>query len=129
MTIVAAAIIRQNGKILICRRGAGGNCEYLWEFPGGKKEAGESLTECLKRECREELGITVKINGVFDKTTYKYPDREISFTFFNAEIEEGEPKPTAHEEIRWVTARELSGYEFCPADRDIVKQLSEDNHV
>lgn len=126
MTVVAAAIIRHKDKILICKRGSGGNCEHLWEFPGGKQEANESLTECIERECREELGITIRINGIFDKTIYKYPDREIAFTFFNAEITEGEPKPTIHEEIRWITAKELSGFEFCPADVEIVKKLSED---
>lgn len=129
MTKVAAAIIRHEGKLLICKRGSGGNCANLWEFPGGKQEANESLEECLERECKEELGVFVKINGIFDKTTYKYPDGEIYFTFFNAEIKEGELKPTVHKEIRWVTCSELSEYEFCPADRDIVKRLLEGNNV
>lgn len=127
MTKVAAAIIRCDDKILICKRGAGGNCEYLWEFPGGKQEENESLTECLERECKEELGITIKINGIYEKSVYKYPDREIAFTFFNAEIKEGKLKPYVHQEIRWVAARELSGYEFCPADKEVVKRLSEES--
>lgn len=126
MTIVAAAVIRHGDKILICKRGPGGNCENLWEFPGGKKEVNESLTECLERECKEELGISIKINGIFDKTVYKYPDREISFTFFNAEIKEGELKPTVHQEVKWVTAKELEKYDFCPADMEVVKRLSEE---
>jgi len=124
MTKVAAAIIRKGDKILICKRGAGGNCEFLWEFPGGKQEENESLEECLERELREELGVKIRIKGVFEKTTYKYADREIFFTFFNAEIVEGEPEPEVHEEIRWVSPGELSEYEFCPADVEIVKKLS-----
>jgi len=126
MTKVAAAIIRRDDKILICKRGAGGNCEFLWEFPGGKQERGETLEECLERELKEELGIKIRINGVFDETTYKYSDREISFTFFNAEISEGEPVLSVHQEIRWVYPAELKDYEFCPADKEIVKKLSEE---
>ncbi|AGC67049.1 hypothetical protein Cst_c00160 [Thermoclostridium stercorarium subsp. stercorarium DSM 8532] len=127
MTKVAAAIIRKNGKILICKRGAGGNCGHLWEFPGGKQEDGETLTECLERELNEELGVKIRVKGVFDTVVYRYPDREIFFTFFNAEIEEGIPCPTVHEEIKWVTPKELTEYEFCPADIEIVKKLHEES--
>ena len=57
MILVSAAIIRNTaGEILICQRGAGGSCAFLWEFPGGKQEAGETAADCLVRECREELG-------------------------------------------------------------------------
>ena len=126
MTEVAAAIIWRHDKILICKRGPEGSCEYLWEFPGGKREPAETPEECLERECREELGVTIKINGIFDKTVYKYPDREIAFTFFNAEITGGELKPAVHEEIRWVTVKELPEYEFCPADMKIIERLSEE---
>ena len=61
---VAAAIIRNaDGRILICRRGQGGSCAFLWEFPGGKQEQGENMEECLVRECREELGIEIAVRG------------------------------------------------------------------
>ena len=67
MTEVAAVILTdEQDKILICRRGAGGNCAYLWEFPGGKREAGESLAACAVRECREELNIEVELGAVYD---------------------------------------------------------------
>lgn len=59
MREVTAAIIRRNGKILICRR-AEGSCAHLWEFPGGKTELGETPFECLTRELREELNIEIK---------------------------------------------------------------------
>ena len=60
MILVSAAIIRNTaGEILICQRGAGGSCAFLWEFPGGKQEAGEKAADCLVRECREELGIEI----------------------------------------------------------------------
>ncbi len=59
---VTAAIIRQNGKILICQRPADKNCGLLWEFPGGKIEAGETGEQCIVRECKEELGITLTVS-------------------------------------------------------------------
>lgn len=123
MIHVTAAIIRQQDKILICRRGPGGNCAFLWEFPGGKLEPGETMEECLLRECEEELGIQISIQGVFAKTTYRYPDREIAFTFYSAEIVKGEVTAKVHREFRWVTPEEINRYEFCPADVEIVEML------
>ena len=62
MTRVSAAIIKNSdNEILICRRGPGGSCEFLWEFPGGKIEPGESPEECLVRECLEELEIEIEV--------------------------------------------------------------------
>ena len=77
---VAAAIIHDNkGKILICRRGSGGSCAYLWEFPGGKREAGETMQECVIRECREELTVNLKTDVKYAEFFYSYPDRDIHF--------------------------------------------------
>ncbi len=125
MITVTAAILRNaSGEILICRRGAGGNCAFLWEFPGGKLEAGESEEDCVVRECQEELGITIRPTGVFQQTTYSYPDKEIAFTFFLAELVSGTPTPAVHAEIRWVLPARLKEFEFCPADVEIVERLS-----
>ena len=122
--MVTAAVIQENGKILICQRGAGGNCAFLWEFPGGKLEPRESKEECLIRECEEELGIRITVGSVFAETTYQYPDRKIAFTFFNAQIVAGEIVPKVHHQVRWVTSAELSKYEFCPADIEIIEMLN-----
>lgn len=124
MLKVMAAIIQQKGKILICQRGDGGNCAFLWEFPGGKLESGESKEECLIRECEEELGVQITIGSVFAKTTYQYPDREIAFTFFHAQIVAGEIVPKVHHQVRWVTPHEIMKYDFCPADIEIVEMLN-----
>lgn len=125
MIKVIAAIIRQQEKILICRRGEGGYCAFLWEFPGGKLEPGETMEKCLIRECKEELDIIIKVHDVYASFKYKYPDREIEFTFFNAEIFEGEVKALVHKEVRWVLPCELMNYEFCPADIEIVHRIYE----
>ena len=124
MLHVAAAIIRRNGKILICRRGAGGNCAYLWEFPGGKVDSGETPEECVTRECREELDIEIRLKEIYEETTFSYPDKDIAFSFYNAELLKGQPVKKVHTDIVWALPEELLNYEFCPADVDIVKKLA-----
>lgn len=90
MILVSAAIIRNTaGEILICQRGAGGSCAFLWEFPGGKQEAGEKAADCLVRECREELGIEIDIVALLEQTSYTYPDNKIGLSFFAAKITGG----------------------------------------
>lgn len=123
MIKVAAAIIHENDKILICQRGAGGNCAFLWEFPGGKLESGETMEQCVIRECREELGIGIAIKRIFAKTAYQYPDKEIEFTFFEAEFIDGGIILEVHNDFKWVSPSELKNYLFCPADEPIVKKL------
>lgn len=123
MTRVAAAIIKRHGKYLICRRGEGGSCAGLWEFPGGKAEPGESPEDCLVRECREELGAEIRPLSVFAETAYAYPDREIAFTFLLAEIASGAIAPAVHPEVRWARPEELGRYPFCPADVEVVERL------
>lgn len=93
MILVSAAIIRNTaGEILICQRGAGGSCAFLWEFPGGKQEAGETAADCLVRECREELGIEIDIVALIEQTSYTYPDNKIGLSFFAAQITGGVPQ-------------------------------------
>ena len=123
MLQVAAAIIQKDEKILICQRSAGGNCAFLWEFPGGKLEPNESLEECLIRECKEELEIEISVIDIFVETTYKYPEREIGFTFYEAAIIGGELKMNVHNDMQWVFPSELVQYQFCPADLEIVEKL------
>lgn len=129
MTKVAAAIIRSCGKILICRRSEKGDCPLLWEFPGGKIETGESAEQCAVRECREELNIEIKITGVYAETSYSYPERDICFTFLNAEIVSGTIQKNVHADVQWVKPDVLNQYEFCPADKEVVKRLQAEKSV
>lgn len=127
--VAAGIIINARDELLICQRGPGGNCAYLWEFPGGKREPEESWEACLIRECREELDVEIEITGVFERTSYAYPDREILFTFFFAKLIAGQPQMQVHQAMRWVRAEQLQSYEFCPADCEIIRRLSEPGAV
>ena len=124
MIHVSAAIIIQNDKMLICQRAEGGSCSLLWEFPGGKQEPEESPEQCVIRECREELNIEITPLMVYREMSYRYPDREIAFAFFIAEIASGKIQKNVHQELRWVTPSELTQFDFCPADDALVKNLS-----
>ena len=125
MTDVVAALIWEGDRFLACQRPANKARALLWEFVGGKVEAGETLEEALIRECREELDITVAPRDVFMEVIHEYPDLTVRLTLFNAAIAEGTPKALEHHDIRWITVREIDGLEFCPADEEILKKLRE----
>jgi mutator protein MutT len=123
-TEVTAAIFRRNGRIFLCRRGEGGSCATLWEFPGGKIEPGETPEECLIRECQEELQIDIEIDSLYDQFDYDYPDKSLRFYFFNARITSGEPNLQVHTDSHWLWPRELTQYDACPADKELIARLA-----
>ena len=108
---------------MICRRPAHEACGLLWEFVGGKVEAGESDAEALVRECREELDVEVNVGAAFMDVTHEYPEFTVHMTLYEASIREGEPKLLEHADIRWISPDEIPLYEFCPADRDILAEI------
>lgn len=123
MLEVVAALIRDNGKFLICQRPADKARGLLWEFVGGKVEPGETLEAALCRECREELNIQIEVGGEFLKVTHKYPDVAVRLTVFEAEIIRGVPTLLEHAAIRWITPDEIKFFNFCPADDKILKKI------
>lgn len=125
MVEVVAALIRDKGKFLICRRPENKSCALLWEFVGGKVEKGESRQEALIRECREELAVTVSVGDVFTEVTHDYPDATVHLTLFKATIIQGVLQKLEHADIKWITPDETDSYEFCPADKDILKKIKE----
>lgn len=124
-TQVVAALIWQNGKFMICQRPAHKARGLLYEFVGGKTEPGESLQEALIRECREELGVQIRVGDVFTEVVHEYPDISIRLTLLHAWIESGEPQMLEHVDIRYITPAQIPMYDFCPADEDILKKLQE----
>lgn len=126
MTEVVAALIRENGKFLICQRPVTKSCALLWEFVGGKVEQGETKEQALVRECREELGIIIQAGDVFTEVVHEYPDITVHLTLFNASIKKGVPQKLEHNDIRWITPSQIPDYNFCPADIEIIKKIADD---
>ena len=123
---VVAALIWRGDRFLACQRPAHKARGLLWEFVGGKVEPGESKEEALVRECREELGVTVRVGEVFTELTHVYPDLTVRLTLFHAAIREGVPQKLEHNDIRWITVGEIDRYPFCPADEVILERLKND---
>jgi 8-oxo-dGTP diphosphatase len=123
MTEVVAALIWDDDKFMICQRPAHKSCALLWEFVGGKVEPGETKEQALIRECQEELDITLSVGGEFIDVVHQYPDITVHLTLFNATIAEGVPQKLEHNDIKWITPSEIPGYDFCPADTEILKKI------
>lgn len=123
MTEVVAALIWRGERFLACQRPAHKARGLLWEFVGGKVEAGETREDALVRECREELAVTVVPRDIFMEVTHEYPDLTVHLTLFNADLPQGEPQALEHNEVRWVTVDEIDGLPFCPADEEILERL------
>lgn len=112
MIEVVAAIIFNANKFMICQRPPHKKLGLLWEFPGGKVERGESVEEALMRECMEELAIEVSVGELFVEIEYEYPDFSIHLTVLNCIIKRGEPIMLEHNDIKWITTREISQFNF-----------------
>ena len=127
MVEVVAALIWENDKFMICQRPAHKSSALLWEFVGGKVEDGETKEQALMRECREELGIKVSVGEIFTETVHTYPDITVHLTLFNASIEDGIPQKLGHNDIRWITPKEIPQFDFCPADIEILDKIDVSN--
>ena len=122
MIDVVAAVIERGGRILIARRQAGSHLGGLWEFPGGKRQDGETAEAALIREIREELDAAVSVGELLDDVEWRYPEKTVRLRFFRCALE-GEPRAAEGQEIAWVAPAELGGYEFPPADEGLVARL------
>jgi mutator protein MutT len=125
MVEVAAALIWDKDKFMICQRPAHKARALLWEFVGGKVESGESKEQALIREGKEELAVTLSVGDVFTDVVHEYPDVTVRLTLFNASIAEGIPQKLEHNDIKWITPAEIPNYKFCPADEEILKRITE----
>ena len=118
---VAAAVIRgSDGRILIARRADSQHQGGLWEFPGGKVEAGEAVEIALARELHEELGIVVTQARPLIKVCHDYVDKQVLLDVWEVDGFTGEPHGAEGQPLAWVSARELPQYDFPEANRPIV---------
>jgi len=121
--VVAAAIIQQEDMILLARRKPGSHLGGLWEFPGGKKELGEALEDCLRREVQEELGVEISDPQPFHALRHQYLEKEVELYFYTCSIIQGVPQALECAEIVWVHKHELISYEFPPADIPVLHKI------
>jgi mutator protein MutT len=123
MIEVSAALIFRDGKLLITQRHVRSHLGGLWEFPGGKREAGETFAQCLVREIREELGVEISVSELFEEISHDYPEKSVHLKLFVCKLLSGEPQPLDCAAIRWVNKAELDDYEFPAADAQLLEKL------
>ncbi|MBK5093139.1 MAG: (deoxy)nucleoside triphosphate pyrophosphohydrolase [Actinobacteria bacterium] len=120
---VTAAVVVQDKKILLAKRGDGGRHPGRWEFPGGKVEPGETRAECLAREMMEEMGIEVSVGERLAEVEYSYSDMHIRLAAFKCEIREGCLQDIGCAAHVWVKPDEFEDYNLLPPDRILWGQV------
>lgn len=118
--LVVAAVIRRDGRILIAQRPRDKHMGGLWEFPGGKVEAGEPVQRALARELEEELGIVPTDFRPLIRISHDYPDKAVCLAVWEVGAFAGEAHGREGQAIRWVTPAELPAFEYPAANRPIV---------
>jgi len=123
---VTAGIIWKDRRLLIARRRPDDLLGGLWEFPGGKREDGESLEECLRREIREELDIAIRIDRPFMSLDHGYSHFRITLHAFHCTHLKGRPRPLGCSDVRWVRVSDLETFPLSRADRKLAAALREE---
>ncbi|HVR36573.1 MAG TPA: 8-oxo-dGTP diphosphatase MutT [Methylomirabilota bacterium] len=126
---VAAAVVFREGRLLITQRPPGSHLGGLWEFPGGKREPGESFEACLARELTEELGAEFEVLEELESITHEYPEKRVHLRFFRCRWLSREPRPLGCHAIAWVTMEELESYRFPAADQGLLERLRAGAHA
>jgi mutator protein MutT len=121
--IGVAVIWNQSGQILIDKRRASGSMGGLWEFPGGKIEAGETAAECILREIREELGIEITVEEHLFSIEHTYPAFQLTLIVHHCQHISGIPQPIESDEVRWVSVKDLDKYQFPAANAAIINAI------
>ncbi|MBI3414034.1 MAG: 8-oxo-dGTP diphosphatase MutT [Verrucomicrobia bacterium] len=122
---VAAGLVFRRGRLLITQRRAQDHLGGLWEFPGGKRETGESFEACLYRELREELDIEVAVEELFESIRHDYPEKSVQLQFYLCRWLKREPRALGCQSFAWIRQHELHDYTFPPADARLLQRLGE----
>ncbi len=115
LQVVGGAIIRDR-QVLAALRGPNMSAPGLWEFPGGKIEAGETPASALARELQEELGVSVEVLASLGVGTEEQATRLISLEVFACTLRSGTPVPREHQELRWLDAQAIATLTWAPPD-------------
>ena len=119
---VACAIIEQNGTVLTAQRSAAMSLPLKWEFPGGKIEAGETAEECLIRELREELGVSVFIGSALTPATHSYPDFTVTLYPYTCRLTGGTVTMYEHHALKWVEPQQMPELDWAAADLPVIRE-------
>lgn len=125
--VVGAIIENENNEILCALRSLNMTLPNMWEFAGGKIEEGESLSEALEREIREELDCTIKCSSVFNDNTHEYDNIIVNLITLKCKLVSGTPKAKEHSKLLWLNKENLRSLVWAPADIPAVNQLLEEN--
>ena len=121
---VVAGLIMCDGLLLIAQRKHGKDLEYKWEFPGGKLEDGETMEQCLARELMEEMQLEIFVREHFITTEYEYDFATIVLHTYWATCKSRDISVVyEHEQYKWIDPKDLSLYDFAPADKDIIQAI------
>ena len=121
--LVVAAVVVEDGRLLLARRREGDHLAGLWEFPGGKVDAGETPPAALVRELAEELGVRAEAGAPFLFSWWEYPEKRVLILFYRCRIAEGVPTPVECAEVGWFARRDLPGLPVPDADRAVLEAL------
>jgi 8-oxo-dGTP diphosphatase len=122
--LVTAAIILDRGKVLITRRPDESRHAGFWEFPGGKIDSGESPEQALTREIREELGVEIDVETIFEVVHYRYDWGPVLILAYQCRITAGIIQDLEVAEHRWIEPAALPEYQILPADQPIIDRLN-----
>ncbi len=125
LTVVAAVIRDDRGRLLLTQRPLDRHMGGLWEFPGGKVHPSESPADALVRELYEELGIEVTVDAPITFAVHEEPDLRILLLFYEAVIVRGTVAAQEGQQVQWVPACDLRDYPTPPADAELVDRLVE----
>jgi len=121
--VVCGVITDGEGRYLVCRRPEGKHLGGLWEFPGGKVDAGELPESALVRELEEELEIRVAVEDSLTPVRWEYDSVTVLLMPFLCKILSGNPRPVEHSEVRWSPSHAFTELDWAPADRPILDEL------
>ncbi len=121
--VVAAVITDARGRVLLNRRTENRDMAGLWEFPGGKRESGETSEQALVRELREELGIEADVGEWLMDVPQRYPDKHLTLEVRHVRSWKGTPRGREGQAITWVAPDKLGRYSMPPADLPVVAAL------
>lgn len=122
--VVAAAVIRRRGKVLITQRLPGSSLSTKWEFPGGTVKKGERLESCLRREIKEELRVRISVLSPYHTSRYFYRGRVFEIHYFLCRLIKGKPRALEVNDYCWIEPGQHASYSLLAPDAVVMKMLA-----